>query len=112
ELQVLDNSHPKYAKLHPAQFHASAYSMAAARRGYQRPVGQWNHQKVTVKGHTIRVELNGYEILNTDLSKLDPSKLRYDLKKFKGRLRTKGYFGFAGHGSAVAFKNVRIKKLD
>ena len=32
-------------------------------------------------------------------------------EKFKGRLRTSGCFGFAGHGSDVAFKNVRIKKL-
>ena len=33
ELQVLDNTAKKYAKLHPAQYHGSAYGMAAAKRG-------------------------------------------------------------------------------
>jgi hypothetical protein len=26
--------------------------------------------------------------------------------------RTSGFFGFAGHGDAVAFRNVAIKRLD
>ena len=46
----------------------SAYGMAAARRGYLRPVGEWNFQEVTVKGPTIMVELNGTRILDADLS--------------------------------------------
>ena len=28
-----------------------------------------------------------------------------------GKDRKSGYFGFAGHGDAVEFRNVRIKKL-
>jgi hypothetical protein len=36
----------------------------------------------------------------------------YNIKKFKGRMRKEGHFGFAGHGAAVAFRNVRIKRLD
>ncbi|MFO0956441.1 MAG: DUF1080 domain-containing protein [Isosphaeraceae bacterium] len=57
ELQVLDNDSDKYAKLDPRQYHGSAYGMAAAARGYLRPVGQWNFQEVTVKGSKIKVEL-------------------------------------------------------
>ena len=30
-----------------------------AHRGYLRPVGEWNFEEVTVKGPTIKVELNG-----------------------------------------------------
>ena len=44
--------------------------MAAARRGYLRPVGEWNFQEVTVQGPTIKVELNGTRILDADLSKV------------------------------------------
>ena len=35
----------------------------------------------------------------------------YNLAKFKGRLRKSGYFGFAGHGAAVSFRNVSLRKL-
>ncbi len=109
ELQVLDNTADKYAKLHPAQYHGSAYGMVAAARGYQRPVGEWNFQEVTVIGTNITVELNGTVILKTDLAKVD--KPMYDLAKFKGRLRKSGFFGFAGHGDPVAFRNVSIRDI-
>ncbi len=109
ELQVLDDTAKKYAKLHPAQYHGSAYGMAPAVRGYQRTVGDWNFQEVTVIGSTIKVEMNGTRILNADLSKID--KPMYDIGKFKGRLRKAGYFGFAGHGDAVSFRNVQVKSL-
>ena len=108
ELQVLDNTAEKYAKLDKRQYHGSAYGMAAAHRGYQRPVGKWNYQEVTVKGSTIKVELNGSVILDADLSKVT---------EFMGKgahpgLKLKeGHFGFAGHNDAVAFRNLAIKKL-
>jgi len=109
ELQVLDDSAKKYAKLHPAQYHGSAYGMAPAARGYQRPVGEWNFQEVTVDGSRIKVELNGTLILNADLANVE--KPMYDIGKFKGRLRKSGYFGFAGHGDAVSFRNISIRNI-
>ncbi|MBI1375439.1 MAG: DUF1080 domain-containing protein [Phycisphaera sp.] len=112
ELQVLDNTAEKYKGLHPAQFHGSAYSQVAAVRGYQRPVGEWNYQTVTVKGHHITVELNGFIILDTDLDKADPKNMHYPIEKFQGRDRLKGSFGFAGHSDPVQFRNVNIKPLD
>ncbi len=109
ELQVLDNTAKGYAKLDPRQYHGSAYGQAAAHRGYLRPVGEWNYQEVTVVGTTIKVELNGTVILNTDLAKI--KKFMYPEKKFKGRLKKEGHFGFAGHGSAVQFRQVYLKKI-
>lgn len=108
ELQVLDNDAPQYAKLDPRQYHGSAYGMAAAKRGYQRPAGEWNYQEVTVKGSTIKVELNGVVILDTDLAKITEYMAN---SPHPGKTRTTGYFGFAGHGDAVEFRNVRIKSL-
>lgn len=109
ELQVLDTESPKYARLDPRQAHGSAYGMAAAHRGYQRPVGEWNFQEVTVKGSTIKVELNGYVILDTDLSKITEYMGK---SPHPGKDRTSGHFGFAGHGDAVEFRNVKIKRLE
>jgi hypothetical protein len=108
ELQVLDTEAPQYAKLDPRQAHGSAYGMAAAHRGYLRPVGEWNFQEVTVKGSTIVVELNGTRILDADLSKVTEF---LDGKAHPGKDRTDGHFGFAGHRDPVAFRNVRIKEL-
>ena len=109
ELQVLDNPHPGYHdKLDPRQYHGSAYGMVAAHRGYLRPTGEWNYQQVTVKGSTLRVELNGSVILDTDLSQVE----KFMGNKVRGKDNTSGYFGFAGHGSTVQFRNVRIKELE
>jgi len=105
ELQVLDDA---YKGIDPRQAHGSAYGMVAAHRGYQHPVGEWNFQEVTVKGSTIKVELNGSVILDTDLSKVTEYKANHE---HPGKDRASGHFGFAGHGDAVAFRNVRMKKL-
>ena len=109
ELQVLDNTAKKYAKLHPAQYHGSAYGMAAAKRGHLKKPGEWNTQEVIVKGHTIKVVLNGETILDTDLSKVEKSMA--PIAKYKGRLRTEGHFGFAGHNDPVAFRNISVRRL-
>lgn len=105
ELQVLDDD---YKGIIPSQAHGSAYKMAAAARGYQRPIGEWNYQVVTVKGSTIKVELNGTQILDADLSKVTDEKT---VKEHPGKDRTKGYFGFCGHSDPVEFRNVKVKEL-
>jgi hypothetical protein len=108
ELQVLDTEHPNYKNLDPRQAHGSAYGMAAAHRGYLRPAGQWNYEQVTVKGSTIKVELNGVTILDTDLSKITEYMAN---TPHPGKDRKSGFFGFAGHGDPVKFRNISLKKL-
>lgn len=109
ELQVLDSEHPKYATLDKRQYHGSVYGMAAAERGYLRPTGEWNEQEVTVKGSRIKVELNGSVILDADVAAV---KDFMGGKPHPGMNRTSGFFGFAGHGDPVEFRNVAIKRLD
>lgn len=116
ELQILDEAYNTVKKLPPAkhidarQYHGSAYGMVAAARGYQHPIGEWNFQEVTVRGSTIRVELNGTVILNTDLAKVDLAKAM-SKKGHPGKDRTHGFFGFAGHNDPVAFKEISVKRL-
>jgi hypothetical protein len=109
ELQIIDENYSK-SKLDPRQMHGSAYGMVAAAQGYQRPLGEWNFQEVTVQGSKIVVELNGTVILDTDLAKVDPTTVMAN-KAHPGKDRAKGYFGFAGHTDPVAFKDIRLKKL-
>ena len=108
ELQILDDGASKYARLDPRQAHGSAYGMAAAQRGYLRPVGDWNFEEVTVKGSKIKVELNGSMILDADLSKVDQFMAN---SPHPGKDRSSGFFGFAGHNDPVEFRNVAIKPL-
>ncbi len=111
ELQILDDNYDKVkGKLDPRQVHGSAYGMVAAQRGYQRPIGEWNFQEVTVKGSTIKVELNGFVILDADLSKVDMATVM-GKSAHPGKDRKNGFFGFAGHGDAVGFRDLSIKSL-
>lgn len=108
ELQVLDNTHPRYANLDPRQFHGSAYGIAAAEKGFLRPVGEWNYQEVIVRGSNIYVELNGTPILDADLSKINDFMAN---RPHPGLDRQSGHFGFAGHNDPVSYRNIRAKKL-
>lgn len=109
ELQVLDSEHEKYASLHPSQYHGSVYGLVPASRGFLRETGEWNYQRVHVQGSRISVELNGFPILNADLSKVTKSK---DGELPPGINRSSGFFGFAGHNDPVAFRNIRIRHID
>jgi hypothetical protein len=108
EVQVLDDTAPQYAKLDPRQYNGSVYGIVAAQRGYLRPVGEWNFEEVTVKGPTIKVELNGTVIVDTDVSKVTQYMAN---SPHPGKDRTSGHFGFAGHNDPVAFRNIQIKNL-
>jgi hypothetical protein len=109
ESQILDHTDPKYKDLHPYQTHGSLYGLAPAMKGYLRPVGQWNFEELTINGDEIKVDLNGYEILNANIA--EARKAPLDGKKHPGATRTEGHFGLLGHQDPVAFKNLRIKRL-
>lgn len=111
ELQVLDDHHEGVTKemIDPRQAHGSAYGIVAAHRGYHHPVGEWNYQEVTVNGSTLKVELNGTIILDTDLSKVTEL---LNGSAHPGKNRTSGHFGFAGHSDPVMFRHISIATLD
>jgi len=112
ELQILDNTAPKYADLKPWQYHGSIYGLIPAKRGHLRPVGEWNVQEVTAIGSKIKVDLNGVTIVDADLSSLAESEPgRHPLSKHPGILNTSGHLAFLGHGAVVSFRNLRIKDL-
>ncbi len=109
ELQVLDSEHEKFKSLDERQYHGSAYGIKAAHRGYLRETGQWNFQEVTVKGSTLKVELNGNVILDCDLNDVTAY---LDNKPHPGKTNKSGHFGLAGHNDPVEFKNLEIKVLN
>jgi len=113
ESQVLDDNYEAAtnSKIDPRQAHGSAYGMVAAQRGYQRPIGEWNFEEVTVVGPTIKVELNGFVILDADLSKVDMATVMAN-SAHPGKDRTHGFFGFAGHNDPVEFRAISIRNVE
>jgi hypothetical protein len=108
ELQVLDDSGSDYQTLQPYQYHGSVYGCVAAKRGSQKPVGEWNTQEVVVDGRHIKVTLNGDVIVDTNLDDVKDPEV---LKAHPGLARTTGHIGFLGHGTRVEFRNIRLKEL-
>ncbi|MCT4590081.1 MAG: DUF1080 domain-containing protein [Carboxylicivirga sp.] len=110
ELQILDNTASVYANLKPYQYHGSVYGVIAAKRGYLKPVGEWNTEEVIVNGTRVKVILNGEVIVDGDIVEASANGTK-DGKNHPGLKRSKGHIGFLGHGSEVYFRNIRIKEL-
>ncbi len=108
ELQILGDDYPDINDLDPRQLHGSAYGLVAAHQGYLHAANEWNFQQVTVIGSQIKVELNGFTILDTNLTEVRESK---DGGVYPNVQRMSGHFGFVGHGDLVAFRNISIKEL-
>jgi hypothetical protein len=108
EIQVLDDSGSMYTHLRPEQYHGSIYDVVAAKKGHQKPVGQWNDEEITADGRHVKVVLNGATIVDANLDDIkDPAKLA----KHPGLQNKTGHIGFLGHGAEVEFRNLRIKQL-
>ena len=111
EIQILEDSHPKYANLRPYQFHGSVYGIVPAKRDCLKPVGEWNVEEVTAKGRQITVKVNGKTIVDADLDKASTPETM-DHRNHPGLKRDRGHIGFCGHGDYLEFRNIRVKALD
>jgi HEAT repeat protein len=110
EIQVLDNEAPMYKDLHVYQYHGSVYGVIPAKRGFLKPVGEWNVEEIYANGNHIKVTLNGEVILDGDIAEASKNGTA-DHNQHPGLKRTTGHIGFLGHGSVVRFRNIRVKEL-
>lgn len=111
EIQVIDNFAQSHAALKPWQYHGSAYGLMPAKRGWMLPPGQWNRQSIRLVGRRLTVVLNGHVILDGDIDDAlregAPSGAEHP-----GVARSRGHIGFCGHGSEVAYREIRIRPID
>lgn len=110
ELQILDNEADIYKNLNAYQYHGSVYGVIPAKRGFLKPVGEWNEEVVVAKGSKIKVILNGQVIMDGDIKEASKNGTA-DHKEHPGLHNPKGHIGFLGHGSVVRFRNIRVKEL-
>ena len=112
ELQILDNEAAIYRNLRPYQYHGSVYGVIPAKRGFLKPVGEWNYQEVKAVGNRITITLNGEVILDGDLAEASNNgTATIDNREHPGLLNKSGHIGFLGHGSPLKFRNLRIKDI-
>ena len=111
EIQILDNTAAKYSNLRPYQYHGSIYGVVPAKRGYLKPIGDWNSEELIARGPRISVKLNGTTIIDADIEEASKPKTM-DGRDHPGLQRQAGHLGFCGHGDHVEFRNIRIKALN
>ena len=99
-----------YKDLEEYQFHGSVYGVIPAKRGFLKPLGEWNYQEVVADGDNIKITLNGTTILEGNIREASKNGT-LDGKDHPGLLNKSGHIGFLGHGSVVKFKNIRVKQL-
>jgi hypothetical protein len=110
ELQILENTAEKWANLKAYQYHGSIYGIKPAKRGYLKPVGQWNYEEVIANGNKITVILNDEIIVDADIAEATKDGTM-DKQPHPGLFNKSGHIGFLGHGDVVEFRNIMIKEL-
>jgi hypothetical protein len=108
EIQILDDTSPRYKTIQPWQAHGSIYGVVAAERGHLKPTGEWNHEEITARGNHITVVLNGVTIVDAKIEQSESAKT-LDGKPHPGLARREGHLAFLGHGARIEFRNMRVK---
>ncbi|GHT27554.1 hypothetical protein AGMMS49574_00210 [Bacteroidia bacterium] len=110
EIQILDYEDPVYANITPYQVHGSVYGIIPAKKGFLKPLGEWNTEEILAEGDHIKVTLNGNVIVDGNIREATKNGTP-DHQEHPGLFNKTGHIGFLGHGSEVKFRNIRIKVL-
>ncbi len=114
EMQILDNiGHGD--GITALQSAGANYGLHAPPVDASRPAGQWNRARIRVNGEHVQYWLNGVKTADYVLGSED-WKRRVAGSKFvhmpKYGTRRDGHIGLQDHGDRVAFRNIRIKRLE
>ena len=108
EIQVLDDNAEKYKDLKPAQYTGGIYYQVPAKRGFTKPVGEWNRYEITCDGPLVTVELNGETIVEANMDEHTEGHGGHVPLSKRPR---KGHVGVQSHDTRVDYRNIRIKEL-
>ncbi len=109
EIQLLDDAHPRYAKLDYYQYTGSIYHVVGPTQRASKPAGQWNQLEIRAIDRNVVVILNGKKILDADLDHcLKDAEVA---KEHTGLARKSGRIGLQSHTDRVEFRNLRVKEI-
>lgn len=119
EYQVIDNS--ANADALSAQTHSAGalYDIAAPSKDATKPVGQWNHSRLVVKGSHVEHWLNGEKVVDASIAAdaLKPlltkrwGQTPVVLDLLSGQPHKECPISLQNHGDEAWFRNIKIKKL-
>ena len=104
EVQVLDDA----GTLPNKNGTGSIYDVATPMFNMALPAGEWNSYDITCKGPNVTVVVNGWKVLDVDLS-----KLTMPVGKFATPLATlpqKGHVLLQDHGGEAWYRNLVVRK--
>lgn len=105
EVQVLED----YGKEPDKHSCGSIFDVVTPMFNMSRPAGQWNSYDITVKGQHIVVNMNGWKIIDVDLSKMTKPIGKFDTPY--AELPLDGYLFVQDHGFELWYRNIVIKKI-
>jgi len=87
----------------------SLYDIACPMFNMLLPNGEWNSYDITCKGSSLVVVMNGWKILDLDLSKMTTPIGKFDTPL--AQLPQKGHIILQDHGAEVWYRNVVVRPL-
>lgn len=113
ELQLLDDSAPKYENLRPDQYTGSIYyHVAPTAKPNLKPASEWNSCEVHCVGDRLTVLINGDVVNEVNLAKPDKKTEESSSKTWKLAERPPlGHIALQSYSSIVEFRNLLIKDL-
>ena len=120
EYQLVDNAGPDASRNGPSHGAAALYDILAPTRVATRPVGEFNHSRLVLRGKRVEHWLNGEQVVE---ARLDGPEAASNLGRrwgvgspvyelLTGQPRTRCPIAIQNHGDAAWFKNIRIREIQ
>lgn len=106
EIQLLDDTHPKYKTLKPFQYTGSIYGVVPPKKSAVKPAGSWNRIEITARGRNVTVLVNDDKVVDANLDDHKTAE-----KEHPGLTRKEGFIGLQSHDDRIEFRKLEIKAL-
>jgi hypothetical protein len=113
EIQILGSYGDRKPNKHDM---CAVYDVLAPSVAAETPIGEWNHVVITFKGNSLKIELNGKQVIDADLNQWTEAHKNPDGSPNKFNTAYKdmakvGHLGLQDHGSPVWYRNIKVKPL-